>query len=77
MLARPVGVVGIAALLLACSDPDNAALSPFFLWGMRPGMQLDSVEQFLLRQDNRPWERCEDLGSGVRRCERHRPIPRR
>ncbi len=71
MLARTVGVLGIAALLLACSDPDKAALSPFFLWGMRPGMQLDSVEQFLLRQDNVPWGKCEDLGSGVRRCERH------
>src|SRR6266540_1106669 len=71
MLARPIGVLGIAALLLACSDPDKAKLSPFFLWGMRPGMQLDSVEQFLLRQDNVPWAKCDDLGSGVRRCERH------
>jgi hypothetical protein len=61
----------MAALLLACSDPDRADVSPFFLWGMRPGMQLDSVEQFLLRQDNVPWGKCEDLGSGVRRCERH------
>jgi hypothetical protein len=57
-------------LLLACSDPDRADVSPFFLWGMRPGMQLDSVEQFLIRQDNVPWGKCEDLGSGVRRCER-------
>jgi hypothetical protein len=68
---RSVSVLGAAALLLACSDPDRADLSPFFLWGMRPGMQLDSVEQFLLRQDNVPWGKCEDLGSGVRRCERH------
>jgi hypothetical protein len=68
---RSVSVLGVAALLLACSDPDRADVSPFFLWGMRPGMQLDSVEQFLLRQDNVPWGKCEDLGSGVRRCERH------
>jgi len=70
MLARAVGVLGFTALLAACSDPDKAPLSPFFLWGMRPGMQLDSVEQFLIRQDNVPWGRCEDLGNGFRRCER-------
>ncbi|PYP55814.1 MAG: hypothetical protein DMD40_12665 [Gemmatimonadetes bacterium] len=69
--ARTAGVLGIAALLLACSDPDKAELSPFFLWGMRPGMQLDSVEQFLIRQDNVPWGKCEDLGNRFRRCERH------
>ncbi|MGH7529267.1 MAG: hypothetical protein ACREMN_02700 [Gemmatimonadales bacterium] len=60
----------LAALGLACSDPDDADQSSFFLWGMRPGMQLDSAEQFLIRQDNRPWERCEGGDTGVRRCVR-------
>ena len=70
MPVRTTGVLGLTALLLACSDPDRADVSPFFLWGMRPGMQLDSIEQFLIREDNRPWAKCDDLGSGVRRCER-------
>jgi hypothetical protein len=62
----------LASLLLVvgCADPDKADLSPFFLWGMRPGMQLDSVEQFLIRQDNMPWAKCEGARGSVRRCER-------
>ena len=71
MSARTAGVLGMAALLLACSDPDKADLSPFFLWGMRPGMQLDSIEQFLIRQDNMPWAKCEGARGSLRRCERY------
>jgi len=69
--ARTAGVLATAALLLACSDPDKADLSPFFLWGMRPGMQLDSIEQFLIRQDNMPWAKCEGARGSLRRCERY------
>jgi hypothetical protein len=71
MLTRTLGAVAAAALL-GCSNPDKADLSPFYLWGMRPGMQLDSVEQFLIRQDNMPWASCEGPKSGgIRRCERY------
>ena len=58
-------------MILGCSNPDKADLSPFFLWGIRPGMQLDSVEQFLIRQDNVPWAKCEGSRGSVRRCERY------
>src|SRR5688572_9197869 len=58
-------------VLVGCADPDRADVSPFFLWGMRPGMQLDSVEQFLIRQDNIPWAKCEGARGSIRRCERH------
>lgn len=62
--------LGWALLLVGCStDPDDADRAPFFLWGARPGMQLDSVEQIFIRQDNVSWF-CEDLGAGVRRCRR-------
>lgn len=64
-------IIGFATLAIACADPDTADLSPFFLWDMRPGMQLDSVEQFLIRQDNMPWARCEGVKTSVRRCERY------
>jgi hypothetical protein len=60
-----------ALALSACSNPDRDDLSPFFLWGMRPGMQLDAVEQFLIQQDNVPWASCEGPVGGVRRCRRH------
>ena len=59
------------ALAWSCSNPDKAEQSPFFLWGIRPGMQLDSVEQFLIRQDNMPWAKCEGARGTIRRCERH------
>jgi hypothetical protein len=69
--ARTAATLALAGLLLACSNPDKADLSPFFLWGMRPGMQLDSVEQFLIRQDNMPWAKCDGERSTIRRCERY------
>lgn len=69
MLDRRTGILCLAALLAACADPDKAELSPFFLWGMRPGMHIDSVEQFLIRQDNMPWAKCEASGR-MKRCER-------
>jgi hypothetical protein len=69
MLTHTARALG-AAVLLGCSDPDNADQSPFLLWGVGPGMQLDAVEQTFLREDNVPWGKCEDLGSGARRCER-------
>ena len=72
MFTRAAGIAGLAALILACGGPDT---SPFFLWRMRPGMPLDSVERLVLfhadlRQGAEVWERCEPLGSGARRCER-------
>jgi len=67
---RLAAACGVAIVLLGCAtDPDDADRAPFFLWGARPGMQLDSVEQFFIRQDNVGWG-CEDLGSGIRRCQR-------
>ncbi len=37
---------------------------------MRPGMHIDSVEQFLIRQDNMPWAKCDGVRGSIRRCER-------
>ena len=64
-------LASLLLLVVGCADPDKADVSPFFLWGMRPGMQLDSIEQFLIRQDNMPWAKCEGPIGGVRRCERY------
>ena len=77
MTARVVSIVSAAVLLLACAGPDQ---SPFFLWDIRPGMPLDSVEQFLVQHDGmRPgqtiWERCDQLASGARRCEHRNASP--
>jgi hypothetical protein len=38
-------------------------------------MPLDAVEQFLLRQDNVPWGRCDTLAVGLRRCSRSVSFP--
>ena len=70
-MIRSLLIVAATAGLTACGNPDTADVSPFYLWGMRPGMQLDSVEQFLIRQDNMPWAKCEGSRGSVRRCERY------
>jgi hypothetical protein len=58
-------------MLAACGrDPDRADVSPFFLWGARPGLHIDSVGQILTNLDNMPWATCKDLGGGFKRCER-------
>lgn len=68
----------VAMLLCACGGgPDT---SPFFLWDIRPGMPLDSVEQFLVQHDEmRPgqtmWESCDPLPGGARRCEHRNASP--
>jgi len=55
-------------LFAASCGVDNAAQSPFALWGMRPGQPLNQVAQFLIRQDHRSWERCTPIAGGYRRC---------
>jgi hypothetical protein len=63
------------ALTVACAGPDGATRSPFPLWGLRLGMPIDAVEQFLLRQDNVPWGQCDTLAAGIRRCSRYVSFP--
>ena len=70
LFTRSALACALPALILGCSNPDQADVSPFFLWGMRPGMHIDSVEQFLIRQDNIPWATCEGAPGSIRRCER-------
>ena len=76
MLARAVGSAGVVALLLGCGGPSK---SPFFLWSIRPGMPLDSLEGRVvpnaLRGVVEVWERCDTLAGGARRCERRLESP--
>jgi len=65
----------MALLALGCAGPDGASRSPFPLWTLRLGMPIGAVEQFLLRQDNVPWGRCDTLAAGMRRCSRYVSFP--
>lgn len=81
MFTRAAALAGIVALSLGCgSGPEQ---SPFFFarpldWGgggPRPGMPLDSLEQFLrlrdeLGQGESVWDRCDPVAGGARRCIR-------
>lgn len=81
MFNRAAGIAAVAALSLACSGGPEK--SPFFFplaidlssWEARPGMPLDSVEQFLrlrdeLGQGQKVWDRCDPVDTGARRCSR-------
>lgn len=78
MFTRVAAIAGVAALSLACGSGPKT--SPFFLWSVRPGMPLDSVEQFFRRRDElgqsqQVWERCDRLDGGARRCVRRNGAP--
>jgi hypothetical protein len=74
VFTRAAGIAGIAALGLACGG--GPTTSPFFLWTLRPGMPVGSVEDFVIKRfrpsesDTAAWERCDSLSAGARRCER-------
>ena len=75
MARRTLLSLCVVSLTLACSSPDGAARSPFPLWTLRVGMPIDAVEQYLLRQDNVPWGRCDTLAIGLRLCSRYVSFP--
>ena len=77
MLTRAAGIAGVAVLICACGGPDT---SPFFLWTIRPGMPLDSVEQALRQRDELSqtatvWDHCTPVDAGPRRCVRNNKSP--